>query len=113
MAVGERLTYALIGSFFGALLGVGCWWLYGLGFSQSFNGSGIDPILRHWVASLSATFAALGFIFRAQVGDFIGDSLSAIFQFESQNTRARPVSVFFAIAFIALVIALTWFSAPT
>lgn len=112
MAIGERLSYAIIGAIFGALLGVACWWLYGLAHSMNYYGPGMDPVLRHWVTWLSAIFATCGFIFRARVGDFFGDSLSAIFHFEGGDTPGNSVSPAFAIVFLAIIIAAIWFSAP-
>jgi hypothetical protein len=112
VAIGERISYAIIGSIFGAVLGVICWWLYGLAYSLNYYGPGMDPVLRHWVASLAAVFAALGFIFRARVGDFLGDSLSAIFHFEAGDTPNNSVSPAFAVAFLAIIIAAIWFTVP-
>ncbi len=45
----DRLGYALIGLFFGALIGVAGWWLYGVAHSVRYRGPGMDPLLRHWV----------------------------------------------------------------
>lgn len=113
VAIIDRISYAFLGSIFGALLGVACWWLYGLGHSLNFSASGIDPILRHWVTWVGGAFATLGFLFRERVGDFIGDAISAIFHFESNNTPGATVSAIFSLVFLAIIIGAVWFTVPT
>ncbi|NJD07639.1 MAG: hypothetical protein FIA97_14250 [Methylococcaceae bacterium] len=112
MAIGERVSYAIFGAIFGALLGIACWWLYGIAHSLNYDGPGMDPVLRHWVTHLTAVFAALGFLFRARVGDFLGDALSAIFHFEAGANPGNSASPFFAIVFLAITIAAIWFTVP-
>lgn len=110
MQIFDRLSYALIGLVFGALIGVACWWLYGLAFSLAYDGPGIDPSLKHWVGYIGATFAVLGFLFRGGVGDAIGHVLSAIFFFEANDTPGRSASPWVGILLVAIVLAALWFS---
>ena len=113
MAIFNRLTFALIGSVFGALTGVCCWWLYGLAHSLNYDGPGMDPALRHWVIYTTTAFAALGFIFRERIGDLMGDTISAIFQFETNDTPGERASVFLMLVFLAIFIATVWFTTPS
>ncbi|MES2951981.1 MAG: hypothetical protein V4858_25940 [Pseudomonadota bacterium] len=112
MAIIDRISYAFLGLLFGALLGVACWWLYGLSFSLHHRGPGIDPILHHWVTRVGGAFAVLGFLFRERVGDFIGNTISAIFHFESHSARGSTASAFVGLVLLAIVIAAAWFTVP-
>ena len=106
----DRLSYALIGFVFGALIGVACWWLYGLGLSLNYYGPAIDPNIKHWVGYIGGAFAALGFLFRGRVGDVIGDAIGAIFHFEAGETPGSNVSAWFALVFVGIVIMAIWFT---
>ncbi len=109
----DRLGYALIGLFFGALIGVAGWWLYGLAYSLNYDGPGMDPVLRHWVQSMGAIFAVLGFIFRARAADAVADTVSGILHFEWDEIPGRTASALVGCVVLALVIAAVWFSSPT
>lgn len=112
MAIVDRIIYALIGGVFGALIGVACWWLYGLAHSLNYSGPGMDPVLRHWVTYVGGTFALIGFLFLHRVADVLGDTINAIFHFEGNqapNERSSPVV---ALVFIAIIIAAIWFTVP-
>jgi hypothetical protein len=112
MAITERFSYALISAFFGALIGVAFWWLYGLAHSLNFSGVGIDPILRHWLIYSSAGFAIFGFLFREHAGDVVGAVINAVFHFESDQLPNESAGVWVGLIFIALVLAAIWFTAP-
>ena len=107
----DRLTYAALGGLFGALLGLLGWFLYGLSYSLRYDGPGMDPVMRHWVAGLGTTFAVLGFVFGARSADWLGDALSAVFHFEMDQHHKRPSAVF-TLVLLALLVAAIWFSAP-
>ncbi len=113
MAIIDRITYAFLGMLFGTLIGVACWWLYGLAFSLNYQGPGLDPVLRHWVSWIGGTFGVLGFLFRERVGDFIGNTISIIFHFEADSARGSPVSAVFGLVLLAIIIAAAWFTLPT
>lgn len=110
MALTERLTFALIGLFFGVLLGAACWWLYGLAHSLNYDGPGMDPKLRHWITCSGAAFAALGFLFRDRVGEFVGDVIGAIFHFECDDTPGKHASPLLGCVFLAIIVAAIWFT---
>jgi hypothetical protein len=109
MNVTDRLTYALIGFVLGAFIGVACWWLYGLAFSLNYSGPGIDPVLRHWVVYVGGAFATLGFILRDCVGDALGNTIQAIFHFESGDAPSSGTNPWVALVFLAIVLVAFWF----
>jgi hypothetical protein len=110
MKIVDRLSYALIGFIFGAVLAAIGWWLYGLAFSLRYYGSGIDPSLRHWVIYVGGAFAVLGFIFREGVGDAVGNVLHAIFDFEEGSSSGRGMSFAGSLILLALIGAAIWFT---
>lgn len=113
MAIVDRITYALIGAFFGAILGVAGWWLYGLAHSLSYSGPGIDPVLRHWVAHAGWVFAVIGFMFRQRVADAVGDTLQALFHFEMDDRPGERASPLVHVLVVILIVAAIWFSVPS
>jgi hypothetical protein len=113
MAFGERVTYALISAVFGALVGVVCWWLYGLAHSLNYNGPGMDPVLQHWLTYVTSAFAVAGFVLRERSGDIAGDTLTAIFHFEMNDTSGHSLSVVASIVLLVIIIAAVWFTAPS
>ena len=113
MAIVERVAYAFIGSLLGALVGVACWWLYGLAHSLNYNGPGMDPILRHWVIGVGGAFAVLGFFLRAYVGEFLGDVLNGILHFEVNHPPGSSVRLVVSMVFLTIIIAAIWFTVPT
>ncbi len=112
MNILDRLSYALIGMVFGAMIGLVCWWLYGLAYSLNFSGPGMDPILRHWLTYACGAYAAVGFFFQASVGDIVGDTLNAIFYSEANSTSDGKTSSFFSLIFLVIIIAAIWFTVP-
>lgn len=109
----DRITYAFIGAIFGALIGVGCWWLYGLAHSLNYYGPGIDPVLRHWVTYAGGAFGVIGFFLRQRLGDAVGDTIGAIVHFEANESPRRRASPFLVLVFLAIIVAAIWFSVPT
>jgi len=105
----DRLAYALIGGFFGAVLAAAGWWLYGLAFSLRYSGPGLDPVLMHWVKVLGAAFALLGFFLKDRVGSVVGDAFATIFNFEADHHPRSDVSGWQALFTIVLVGVLIWY----
>lgn len=108
----DRVIYALIGSLFGALVGVLGWWLYGLAHSLNYDGPAMDPVLAHWLRWSVAAHAILGFVLKDKIGDVIGDTLSAIFLFETNQTSGAGVRTIAALVYIAIVVAAIWHMTP-
>ena len=105
----DRQAYAFIGGVFGAGLAAICWWLYGLAFSLRYSGPGIDPSLTHWVKSIGAAFALLGFVLKDRVGSVVGDAFATIFNFEADNHPRNDVSGWQALFMLGLVGVLIWY----
>jgi NhaP-type Na+/H+ or K+/H+ antiporter len=79
----DRITYAAFGAVFGCLLGLVCWWLYGLAMSRHFTGPRLLPAALPWMKVFAGVFAAIGFIFKDKVGSAIGGLLAGILNFEA------------------------------
>lgn len=112
LAIVDRITYSLLGSLFGSLIGVACWWLYGRAHSLNYPGPGIDPVLRHWVTYVGGVFMVIGFLFRQRVSEVIGNTINAIFHFEGNQSPDERHSPIFAIVLIAIIFAAIWFTVP-
>jgi hypothetical protein len=108
----ERVSYAFIGSVFGALLGLLGWWLYGLAHSLNYRGPAMDPVLRHWLTWSIAASALLGLALKDKMGELVGDALAAILHFEFNLTFNRAVPTVVGIVFLAIVFAAIWHTTP-
>lgn len=108
----DRLEYALIAAFFGAIIGMAGWWLYGMAHSLNYDGPGMDPVLRHWVQYTGGVFAALGFIFRERAADAVGDTVSGILHFEFNEEPGRAASAWVGCVVLAIALAAIWFTSP-
>ena len=112
MDLGDRIFHAAFGALFGALIGAACWWLYGLGHSLNYSGPGMDPVLRHWIIWTSAALAVIGFVFRVSVADAVGDIISGIFHFETNDTSGHGLRTVASLVCLAIVIAAIWHTTP-
>lgn len=113
MHLSERITYTIVGAAMGALMGAGCWWLYGLAHSLNYSGAALDPMLNHWVKPMAALFAIAGAIFGARVLDFLADTLGAILHFEMNDTPMKSAGLVFTWVLLGLFIAALWFTAKS
>jgi hypothetical protein len=112
MPLTDRIGHAAVNALFGALLGVVCWWLYGLAHSLNYDGPAMDPVLRHWVLWLAAIFALLGFFFGARAGEFMVDAWDAVIHFELNDAPGKGANLALSLAFLAILIAVLWFTVP-
>jgi len=108
----DRLGYALIGAFFGSIIGIAGWWLYGVAHSLNYSGPGMDPVLRHWVQYSGGAFAAWGVVFRERAADAVGDTVSAILHFEFDEAPGRTASALVSCVVLAITLAAIWFTSP-
>ena len=113
MQLFDRLGYAMISAFFGAVVGIAGWWLYGLTHSLNYTGPAMDPVLRHWLVCSTSVFAALGFFFKDTAADFLADAVSAIVHFEFNEASGNAARYGVSLVFIALCIAAIWFTTPS
>jgi len=111
----DRLTYALISAVFGAVIGVVCWLLYGLGLPVRHGHYAIDPVLRHWLIWSSGAFGAVGFVLRERAADVVGGAISVIFYaYSRSNPSPRENAEMLAgLVLMAVIIGAIWFTAPT
>lgn len=112
MNLGDRIFHAVLGGIFGAAIGAACWFLYGLAYSLNYSGPGMDPVLRHWVTWTSAALAVAGFLLRHRVADVIGDIISGIFHFESNDSSPHGLRTLAILVLLVIVIAAIWHTAP-
>lgn len=112
MQLADRIGYAMLSAFLGALIGVAGWWLYGLAHSLNYAGPAIDPVLRHWLACSATVFAVLGFAFKDTAADFVADTMSAIVHFEFNDTPGNAARYGVLLVLLAICIAAIWFSTP-
>jgi len=112
MAITDRLGCALLGGIWGALIGVACWWLYGLANSLNYDGPGFDPILQHWIKYVGDAFALLGFVFRERLGDLVDDTVAGIFHFEANDAPGSGARLIVGLVFLAIIIAAIWHTVP-
>ena len=84
ITLGERITSAVLGSLFGALIGLILTWLFGV-FSQTLGVGKVQTDFDQWLGLSALVFALLGFIFGRRLGTFVGHVLNALFQFEDQR----------------------------
>ena len=105
----ERVTYALIGAVLGSMLGIACWWLYGLALSARYAGPGIDPTAFHWVKVAGASFAVLGFVFKEKVGTAVSAVLAVIFHFEAGTERQSNLSWWQVLAVVGIIAFVFWY----
>ena len=105
----DRFVYALIGAVFGALLGLVCWFLYGLAFSRHMLGPVINASALPWVKALASIFAVLGFLFKDQVGSVLGSTITGIFSAESGRDYGPNPSFWKSVLVLVVIAALLWY----
>ena len=105
----DRLTYALIGSLFGALLGIVCWFLYGLAFSRQMSGTGINASVLPWIKVLGGLFGTLGFLFKDKVGSIVGTTIAGIFSVEGDRDYGPNLSFSKSMLVLAVIAAVVWY----
>lgn len=105
----DRIVYAVMGAIFGTLIGVACWWLYGLALSMRINGPGLDHTLSHWVSVFAGLFAALGFILKEKAGTLVGSTIASILRAESDKEPEVHLSWWQVVLVLAVLTGLVWY----
>jgi H+/Cl- antiporter ClcA len=105
----DRLTYALIGAVFGAIIGAACWWLYGLAFSLRYDGPGIDPSIFHWAKLFAGLFAILGLLFKDRVGSVAGSAIAGILNFEAGRDPEVHLRWWQVLVVLVLILGVVWY----
>ncbi len=112
MTLTDRVLYTCLSGFFGALIGVVGWWLYGVGHSLNYSGPGMDPVLKHWLTFLGGGYAFAGLVWGERVADAVGGSLTAILHFEFDQSPSNHAESFVILALLVIVLAAVWFTVP-
>jgi hypothetical protein len=105
----ERLIYALIGAVFGTVLGLVCWWLYGLAFSVQRLGTGLNHDAIPWIKVFVGLFAVLGFVLKDRAGSVVGQAIAGIFSIESQEDHGPNLSFGKGLFVLVVVAAIVWY----
>lgn len=96
----DRLTYAVIGFFFGAVLGALLWFLYDAGFSAWIGAPQIDLGLRAWIKYAGGVFALLGFLLKADAGHVAGSTVDAVYRLERHDYIGGQVPTWGTVLFV-------------
>jgi len=102
ISLGERITAAFLGVFFGALIGFILSWLLGV-YSQTLGAGKVPIEFANWIGLSALFFAFLGFITGRHLGTFVGNVLNALFQFEDQRNYAFLDSLFLIVLVLILI----------
>ena len=87
--IGERLTSAAAGAFFGAILGGVAAWIVGV-YSNRLGPSETAVNGLHWVVASALAFAVAGLLLGSHAGTLVGEAIAAIFAFESPREEHVP-----------------------
>lgn len=105
----DRCAFALIGAVFGGVLGAVLWFLYGAGFSSRYAAPVVHAGIRHWVLYAGATFAVLGFIFKAGAGSAAGGAIREVHDYEARSQWSNEVPWWLAAVVFIAVAAGVWY----
>ncbi|MBX3618932.1 MAG: hypothetical protein KF891_02900 [Rhizobacter sp.] len=107
LTVGDRLSAAAVGLFFGGVIGFGLAWLTGV-YSNTLGPSSTQVDVKHWVGFCAIGFGAVGLIFGPFVGTLLGSVISGIFRFERAEEEAPT---WLLVLILLAVVAVVWWSA--
>jgi hypothetical protein len=105
----DRLIYSAIGAAFGFLLGLVCWFLYGLAFSMRFFEMRLNASALPWIKVFVGLFAVLGFVFKDRSGSIIGDAIALLFSVESDRDHGPNLSFWKFLLWLAVIAAIIWY----
>ena len=105
----DRVIYAAIGAVFGSLLGLVCWFLYGIAFSRQFQGMSLNVDALPWIKSIGGLFALLGFVFKDRVGSIVGDTIAGIFSLESERDYGPNLSFWWGLLVLLVIAGIIWY----
>jgi hypothetical protein len=107
-AIYDRLAYALIGFFFGAVFAIVLWILYDKGFSRQPGHPEVHAGVLAWIKYVGGAFAIIGFLFKDRVGSAIGSSSSEVYNYEAG--KYDPPTWFVVLLLVAIAVAVWHFS---
>jgi hypothetical protein len=109
----DRLQFALIGLFFGSVLGAAGWYLVvGRGSSLHRLYPALDALantdIGSWIKYVGGAFAVVGFIFKEYVGDALGETTAVIYRAESRHFLFPFTGSGIVLLALVAVIVLVW-----
>jgi purine-cytosine permease-like protein len=81
LTLGDRVASAFVGTVVGAIVGACLSWLLGV-YSNTLGPSQVGVNVAKMTGAVVAFFAIIGFAFGPSVGTALGNTISAIFEFE-------------------------------
>lgn len=110
LTIGDRVSAAAVGLFFGAIIGFALAWLTGV-YSNRLGPSDTPVDFKHWVAYCALGFGAVGLVLGPFVGTLLGSVISGIFRFEQTETSNPEVPPgLVVIVLITVIVAVWWFA---
>lgn len=110
LTLGDRLSAAAVGLFFGAIVGFALAWILGV-YSSRMGAAVVAVDFRHWVAYCALGFGAVGLLLGPFVGSLIGSVINLIFQFERVDHPDPEVPTWLVfVVLVAVVAGVWWFS---
>ena len=105
LTIGDRLSAAAVGLFFGAIIGFALAWLIGV-YSNTLGPSNTPVDFKHWVGLCAIGFGIVGLMLGPFVGTLLGSAISGIFKFE-QAEESIPTRLLVNILLV-VVAAVRW-----
>ena len=110
LTIGDRLSAAVFGLFFGGLIGVALAWIVGV-YSNRIGSSNMRVSFRHWVGYCALGFGAVGLVFGPYVGTLLGSVINAIFRFEQAEHSNPEIPGWLLVVILSGVVLAVWWSA--
>lgn len=107
LTIGDRLHAAVVGLFFGGIVGFALSWIVGV-YSNTLGASSTAVDFKHWVGLCAIGFGAVGLVFGPFVGTLLGAVISGIVKFEQAEDHA-PAGLLVLV--LLAVVAGVWWSA--
>lgn len=107
LTIGDRLSAAAVGLFFGGIIGFALAWLVGI-YSNTLGPSSTPVDFKRWVGLCGIGFGMVGLIFGPFVGTLLGSVISGIYKFEQAEDHAPT---WLLVLLLLAVVAVVWWSA--
>jgi cytosine/uracil/thiamine/allantoin permease len=105
LTLSDRIASAFVGAVVGAVIGSFVAWMVGV-YSNSLGPSHISVSFGKVVLAVASFFALLGLIIGPKVGTVMGNTIAAVFEFESP--RNQDVSTLLGVLVLAAVAIGVW-----
>ena len=82
----KRLIHSFLGFFFGSVVAIILWWLYGIANSRNMVRSATHFVdIVPWIQYIGGLFAILGFFLKEKSADILGNTISHIYDAETRS----------------------------